>query len=60
MDFNISVRGRFPARTDLLEQVSEAYLDAMFILGGGKGPAGTRLQRIGEDGEPPGKDREGR
>jgi len=57
---NATLVGRFPARTDLLEQVSEAYLDAMFILGGGKGPSGTRLQRIRKDGEPPGKAREGR
>ena len=52
---NATLVGRFPARTDLLEQVSEAYLDAMFIIGGGEGPAGTRLQRVRKDGESPGK-----
>jgi hypothetical protein len=46
---NATLVGRFPNRTDLLEQVSDSYLDAMFILGEGKGPAGTRLQRIRKD-----------
>jgi hypothetical protein len=44
---NATVVGRFPHRTDLLEQVSDAYLDAMFILGGGDGPASVRLQSSG-------------
>jgi hypothetical protein len=57
---NATLVGRFPNRTDLLELVSDAYLDAMFILGGGEGPAGTRLQRLRRDRESPGKAEKGR
>ena len=50
---NAVLVGRFPHRTDLLGQVSEAYLDAMFILNEGKGPASTRLMKIRKDRESP-------
>jgi hypothetical protein len=43
---NAVLVGRFPHLTPLLAKVSESYLDAMFILGGGTGPASTRLQLI--------------
>jgi hypothetical protein len=54
---NAALVGRFPHRTELLGQVSEAYLDAMFILGGGEGPAGTRLQKLRKERESAEKER---
>jgi len=42
---NAVLVGRFPHLTPLLEMVSEAYLDAMFILGDGRGPLSTRLAK---------------
>jgi hypothetical protein len=48
---NAILVGRFPHRMDLLEQVSEAYLNAMFVLNEGRGPAGTRLMKIKKDRE---------
>ena len=51
---NATLVGRLPGRTDLLEKVSDAYLDAMFVLGSGEGPAGTGLQRLRKEGDPPG------
>jgi hypothetical protein len=52
---NAVLVGRYPHLTPLLERVSEAYLDAMFILGDGKGPASIRLQGLRKDRERAGK-----
>ena len=42
---NAVLVGRFPHLTHLLERISEAYLDAMFILADGKSPLSARLKR---------------
>lgn len=42
---NADLVGRFPHLTHLLEKISEAYLDAMFILADGKSPLSTRLRK---------------
>ena len=42
---NAVLVGRFPHLTQLLERISEAYLDAMFVLADGKGPLSTRLKK---------------
>ena len=42
---NAVLVGRFPHLTSLLERISEAYLDAMFILADGKSPLSTRLKK---------------
>ncbi|MGA2933570.1 MAG: hypothetical protein ABSD81_00245 [Methanomicrobiales archaeon] len=42
---NAVLVGRFPHLTHLLERISEAYLDAMFILADGKSPLSTRLKK---------------
>jgi hypothetical protein len=47
---NAVLVGRFPHLTPLLEQVSDAFLDAMYILGDGKGPVSSRLQKAGREG----------
>jgi hypothetical protein len=52
---NAVLVGRFPHLTPLLEQVSDSYLDAMFILGDGQGPLSTRLSRAKKEREPAGK-----
>jgi hypothetical protein len=52
---NAALVGRFPNRTDLIEEVSDSYLDAMLILGGGHGPLSTRLARAAKEGEAAGK-----
>ena len=52
---NAVLVGRFPHLTPLLQKVSESYLDAMFVLGDGKGPAGTRLQQMKKERESTGK-----
>jgi hypothetical protein len=54
---NAILVGRFPHLTPLLEEVSDAFLDAMYILGGGKGPLSNRLRGTGNAGEPAGKNR---
>jgi hypothetical protein len=53
---NAVLVGRFPNRADLHEEVSDAFLDAMFILGDGKGPLSNRLRKAVEERESPGKD----
>lgn len=53
---NAALAGRFPDRTDLHEEVSDAFLDAMFILGDGKGPLSNRLRKAVRERESPGKD----
>jgi hypothetical protein len=52
---NAVLAGRFPHLTPLLEEVSDAYLDAMFILGDGKGPMSNRLQQVKKARESPRK-----
>jgi len=52
---NAIIVGRFPHLTALLEEVSDAYLDGMFILGDGKGPLSARLLREKKEREFPGK-----
>jgi hypothetical protein len=52
---NAVLVGRFPHLTPLLEEVSDSYLDAMFILGEGQGPLSTRLSRAKKEREPAGK-----
>lgn len=47
---NAVLVGRFPHLTHLLERISEACLDAMFILADGKSPLSTRLKKA--KGEP--------
>jgi hypothetical protein len=47
---NAVLVGRFPHLTHLLERISEAYLDAMFILADGKSPLSARLAKA--KGEP--------
>ena len=47
---NAVIIGRFPHLTPLLERISEAYLDAMFVLADGKSPLSTRLAK--SKGEP--------
>jgi hypothetical protein len=47
---NAVIIGRFPHLTPLLERISEAYLDAMFVLADGKSPLSTRLAKA--KGEP--------
>jgi hypothetical protein len=42
---NAVLVGRFPHLTNLLERISEAYLDAMFILADGKSPLSVRLRK---------------
>ena len=42
---NAVLVGRFPHLTPLLAEASDAYLDGMYILAGGEGPASVRLQR---------------
>ena len=42
---NADLVGRFPHLTPLLERISEAYLDAMFILADGKSPLSARLKK---------------
>jgi hypothetical protein len=42
---NAVLIGRFPHLTHLLERISEAYLDAMFILADGKSPLSARLKQ---------------
>jgi hypothetical protein len=42
---NAVLVGRFPHLTHLLERISEAYLDAMFVLADGKSPLSTRLKK---------------
>jgi hypothetical protein len=46
---NAVLVGRFPQSTHLLEKVSEAYLDAMFILADGKGIMSTRLMKARDE-----------
>lgn len=41
--------GRFPHLTPLIEEISEAYLDAMFVLADGKGPLSTRLRKARDE-----------
>jgi len=50
---NAVLVGRFPHLTPMLEMVSESYLDAMFILGDGKGIPSTRLRKLQEKTAPP-------
>ena len=47
---NAVLVGRFPHLTNLLEKISEAYLDAMFILADGDSPLSARLKKA--KGEP--------
>jgi hypothetical protein len=47
---NAVLVGRFPHLTNLLERISEAYLDAMFVLADGKSPLSARLAKA--KGEP--------
>lgn len=54
---NAVLVGRFPHLAGPLAEVSEAYLDAMFIIGDGKGPLSTRLRKAKEDGRPAGDTR---
>ena len=46
---NAVLVGRFPESTHLLEKVSEAYLDSMFILADGKGIMSTRLRKARDE-----------
>jgi hypothetical protein len=46
---NAVLVGRFPHLTNLLERISEAYLDAMFILADGKSPLSARLKKEGDE-----------
>jgi hypothetical protein len=48
---NAVLVGRFPHLTPLLGEVSDAYLDGMFILGDGQGPTSTRLRKAKGEGE---------
>jgi len=42
---NAVLVGRFPHLTHLHQKISEAYLDALFILADGKSPLSTRLAK---------------
>jgi hypothetical protein len=46
---NAVLVGRFPHLTHLLQRISEAYLDAMFILADGKSPLSVRLKTARDD-----------
>jgi hypothetical protein len=46
---NAVLVGRFPHLTHLLERISEAYLDAMFVLADGKSPLSTRLKKAEDE-----------
>ena len=51
---NAVLVGRFPHLTPLLERISEAYLDAMFVLADGKSPLSARLKKAKEEQGMPG------
>jgi hypothetical protein len=46
---NAVLVGRFPHETHLLERISEAYLDAMFVLAEGKSPLSARLAKAKDE-----------
>jgi hypothetical protein len=54
---NAVLVGRFPHLTNLLEKISEAYLDSMFVLADGKSPLSARLAKA--KGEPESRGRQG-